>query len=665
MKTLYFDEDNQSAFSQLHELEWLETNGLGGWASTTISGAHTRRYHGLLVAALHPPLGRMVVLSKLDEAIIKDEQHYALGTNQYPGTIYPQGYQYLRSFQRDLFPVFEYQAGGVHLKKTVAAIHGENTTVVLYEVLQAAGPFTLELLPLYACRDFHSISRANEAINKAYTFAEGIFHTQNYADSPPLYVKIPGAQFKEQPHWYYHVEYAREAYRGLDFQEDLYTHGTFQITLEKGSRLGVILSTEHPGEKEAVRLLEKERTRRENLVKEFSWNENIRALTLAADQFVVRRGKDLKTLIAGYHWFSDWGRDTMIALPGICLVTGRFDDARKILNAFAAHVSEGMLPNWFPDRGEQPEYNTVDATLWFFQAIYQYYQYTGDLSLIRRLLPVLKEIIAWHQKGTRFQIHVDNDGLLYAGQEGVQLTWMDAKVGDWVVTPRTGKAVEINALWYNAIRITATLLKETGHDEESDIYHQKAIWIKARFLQLFWNAEQQYLYDYVAGEEKNQQIRPNAVYALSLPFPLLEETNAELVLQRITKDLLTPRGLRSLAADDPQYIAVYGGSPRERDGAYHQGTVWSFLLGPYLEALIKVKGEEGKAEAMPVLHQFLEHLQEGCIGTVSEIFDAAPPHAARGCVAQAWGVGEVLRVALAYQLIPQEREVELLAENQR
>ena len=651
-----FTQEKLKDFNYCRSLEWLETNGLGGYASATVSGANSRRYHGLLMAAMHPPVGRTVLLSKLDETLVINGQRFELSANQYPGAVHPQGFQYLKTFERNLFPEFVFEAGGVKLKKTIAAVQGENTTLVLYEVLKAEKQFSLELLPLGASRDYHGLSHANDSIYTGYLFNNGVFQTKNYQDSPELFIQVPQSNFEPSPNWYHNFEYSVEQYRGLDFQEDLFTYGKFTVGLKKGDRLGVIISTEDPSRKDAFRLFEQEKKRKEHLISMCNAQEEIEQLVLAADQFIVKRGKDFKTIIAGYHWFSDWGRDTMIALPGLCLVTKRYDDARKILKAFAESVSEGMLPNRFPDYGEAPEYNTVDATLWFFHAIYKYYQHTHDQEFIQSLLPVLKDIIEWHYKGTRYNIHVDSDELLYSGQDGVQLTWMDAKVGDWVVTPRKGKAVEINALWYNALSVMAALLTEAGNAKEAIVFQDKASRVHTNFNKLFWNESQKYLYDFVDGDTKNDDLRPNQIYALSLPFSLLEKSKAQKVLTAVTEKLLTPRGLRSLSPDHKEYKPVYAGDQWHRDGAYHQGTVWSFLLGPYIDALVTLKGSKGKSEAAAILKNFFEHLNETGVGTVSEIFDANSPHYARGCIAQAWGVGEVLRVAIEHDLFPFQKE---------
>lgn len=652
MASATFSSNELRDFEKSRSLEWIETNGLGGYASSTVSGAHSRKYHGLLVASMKPPVERLVVLSKLDETIVLGDQRFELSANQYPGAIHPRGFEYLQSFERDLFPVFYYKTESILLKKTIVAVNGENTTLILYEVINASKKFSMELLPLYASKDFHSVSKANDFIGGAYLFTDQVFRTLNYHGCPELFISVPGASFHEQRDWYHHFEYSIEQERGMDFQEDLYTHGRFSIELKRGDKLGILVSTEDPSGKDAFKLFAKEKKRREALVKDYSNNENIKRLTLAADQFIVQRG-ELSTVIAGYPWFADWGRDTMIALPGLCLSTGRFKEAKQILKTFAESVNEGMLPNRFPDHGETPEYNTVDATLWFFQAIYQYYNATKDVAFIKTLLPVLKDIIDWHYKGTRYNIHIDPiDELLYAGQDGVQLTWMDAKVGDWVVTPRKGKAVEINALWYNALRVMDFLTSEIKGKILSE-YKVKADKVFQSFNAQFWNENYECLYDYIDGGYKSDDVRPNQIYALSLPFPVLAGDKMKKVFYFVREYLLTPRGLRSLGAMSKEYKPYYEGNVWSRDEAYHQGTVWSFLIGPYIDSLIKLEGEKGKTEAKQYLTDFFEHLNEAGVGSVSEIFDAEAPHHPRGCFAQAWGVAEVLRTCIQYDLFKQ------------
>lgn len=645
MMTITFDQSITQNFTEAIRREWLETNGLGGWAGSTISGAHSRRYHGLLVAATRPPVGRMVMLSKLDETIEIEGQRLEMTTNVYSGVVHPNGYRYLQNFTKDFFPVFTYEAAGVRLQKTIAAVNGENTTLILYEVSEASPAFTLELRPFMAGRDYHSLSHANEQITKNFAFEKDVFAARPYERLPELYLLIPDATFKAQPDWFYNFEYLVEKARGQDFQEDLFTPGVFKCRLKAGDKLGVIASTRNPTGRDAFALFAEEKERRKKLISEMPVvDDTTQALGLAADQFIVQRDNDLKTIIAGYHWFTDWGRDTMIALPGLTLATGRFEDAKKIIHTFARSVSQGLLPNRFPDEGVEPDYNTVDATLWFFVSIYKYLKYTGDKEFLKiELLPVLEDIIAWHDRGTRYNIHVDEDGLLYSGEPGVQLTWMDAKIGDWVVTPRIGKAVEINALWCNALAILSSLYNLVGQKASAKRSAQRTVRTRDRFREVFWYEEGGYLYDVVDGERRDTSIRPNQIFALSLPYPLLEEQQASKVLETVTDKLYTPFGLRSLAPEDPHYRSVYSGNSSERDSAYHQGTVWGWLLGPWLTAMVRVKGQDGKSTAQRYFKEIKPHLKDAGIGSISEIFDAEAPHAPRGCIAQAWSVAEILR----------------------
>jgi len=598
------------------QTEWIETNGLGGYASSTASGMNTRRYHGLLVAATKPPVGRMVMLSKLDERLRVDGAWYDLATNQYPGAVHPRGVDHLVSFERSVFPVAEFRVAGARLRKTVAAIHGENTTVVLYELLDAPGEITIELRPFIAARDYHSLVHANDAVHRDARFIDGVLALQ-----PALFIALPEATFHAAPDWYYRFEYAMEIERGLDAHEDLFTPGTMSRTLAPGARVAVIVSLDDPRGRDGVALLDAERRRRAAVPAAGPAASRRR---LAADQFIVRRGAR-KTIIAGYHWFTDWGRDTMIALPGLCLATGRFDDARQILHAFAESVSEGMLPNRFPDGGEAPEYNTADATLWFFVAAYAYFEATRDEAL----LPVLRDIVAWHTRGTRHNIHEDDDGLLVAGVADDNLTWMDARVDGHAVTSRHGKAVEINALWFNALSILAAL-------DRDESLAARAARVRVRFREVFWNGR------YLDDVENDASIRPNQIFAISLPFPLLDGADAEQVLAVVEQHLLTPVGLRTLSPNDPRFVGTYIGGPRERDAAYHQGTVWPWLLGPYIDALVRVRGDAGRAEARRILAGI-----DWSFGSIPEIYDGAPPHTPRGCIAQAWSVGELLRVTMS------------------
>ncbi len=658
---LYKDKSSLENFAESCQWEWLETNGLGGWSGSSLCGCNTRRYHGLLMAAIKPPAERMLLVSRLDETIIVDNNRYDLSTNDYGDTLYPKGIQYLNSFKKNIFPEWIYEAAGIRLRKTVTMVYGHNTTLIRYEVLKADKLFSLQLLPLIAARGYHQLQHANNNIFWDVEFNNGLFHNQPFDGAPDIFISVPGSTYQPVNTWYYHFNYLQEKYRGLDYEEDLFNHGLFTVQLKDGDSLNIIISTENPTGKNPDTLFETEKKRKLSLTKTVT-GDLLRQLVLAADQFVVQREIPaetsggppvaLKTVIAGYHWFTDWGRDTMISLPGLCLETGRFEDARKIIDVFAKSVSEGMLPNRFPDNSEPPEYNNVDGTLWYFNAVFSYLQKTNDRKFVlEEILPVLKNIIEWHFRGTRYHIHVDMDGLLYAGEPGQQLTWMDARVGSQVITPRMGKPVEIESLWYNALKIFETLLTMNGETDAANKIAGKAEQAKKSFGEKFWFSEGSYLIDVIDPDGKpDYSIRPNQVFALSLPFHLIDGEKGRSVMRILRSKLYTPFGLRSLSSEDPEYKGHYGGDIFLRDSAYHQGTVWSWLLGPYIEAGMKTEGESFRAEAIEIIVQFSSHLNEACIGTVSEIFDGDAPHHPRGCVAQAWGVAEILRVIKMYSL---------------
>ncbi|MEY3416843.1 MAG: hypothetical protein RL060_954 [Bacteroidota bacterium] len=623
--------------------EWLETNGLGGYASASITGASTRKYHGLLVAALHPPVGRTVLINKLDEQIEVNNQIFELGTNQYPGAVSPNGHQYIASFEKEFFPSWQYKLpNGIVMSKTIACIHEQNTTVVIYKVIKAKSAFTFKLRPYASFRDYHSVRDSSDNFNThQITIQDDTITIKPVDYYPAVNIKVSGATFEKDGLWFVNMEYLREYDRGHQFHEDLYAHGEFLYTAKEGDVIEVVMSTDNITTS-AVKLFEKEQSRREKLLKPLLLkDEYTTQLTLAADQFIVKRGEDLKTIIAGYHWFSDWGRDTMISLPGLCLATGRFDDAAKILQAFSKSVDKGMIPNRFPDLGEEPEYNTVDATLWYFVAIFQYCEAVGKNTLAQKeLWETLKDIIQWHEKGTRYAIKEEDDGLLSAGEPGVQLTWMDAKIGDWVVTPRIGKPVEINALWYNALMIMAHFAPA----KEKAYYKAKADKTRLSFQNTFWNEDKGYLFDYVSVNDKDDCLRPNQLFAISLPFELLSNAQAQKVVSAVEKHLLTPVGLRSLSPENRSYVPIYEGNQLSRDGAYHQGTVWSWLLGTYADAKLKTDPVNGPEKVKKIMLKAFKHLGEAGVGSVSEIFDGQAPFEPKGCIAQAWGVAEWLRV---------------------
>ena len=663
---IQFTQEVCSNLAAASKREWLETNGLGGFASSTIVGLNTRRYHGLLIAATKPPVGRLVLLSKLEETLIINGQRYALSANQYPGVVHPQGYRYLKRFRLDPFPVFTYEIEGVEIEKSVFMIHGENSTVVQYELhatgqapasRSASESLHLEVRPLIAFRDYHSTTHQNDALDPHVQSDPGIATVAPYRGLPALHVAHGTEDLDPTRYWYRNFEYELERERGLGFVEDLFSPFALRFDLTHRASATVIASTERRDANRVSDYRQAEINRRKAVLAASPVeDEFVRALVAAADQYIVARG-DQRTVIAGYHWFSDWGRDTMIALPGLTLVTGRSDVAKSILLAFARHVDRGMLPNRFPDAGEQPEYNTVDATLWFFEAVRALLQYTGDYEFIQtNLYDVLADIIDWHVRGTRYGIHVEEDELLASGEGGVQLTWMDAKVGDWVVTPRYGKAVEIQALWYNALCMMERLANEFGDKPRKKCYAEMAALANKSFNRLFWNEAAGCLYDVVNGEARDGSIRPNQIFAISLPHTMLSREKAKRVVGVVERDLLTPYGLRSLAPGDPQYRRRYEGNQWSRDGAYHQGTVWPWLMGPFITAYLKVHGrsKEGRQKAAKWLTNFREHLSDAGLGQVSEIFDGDPPHQPRGCIAQAWSVAELLRAAVedVYNLKP-------------
>ena len=638
-----FDYDICTNFEAATSREWLETNGIGGYAFGSIAGAHTRRYHALLTAATRPPLGRITMLSKFEETLVIDGERFELSTNQYPGAIHPSGFECITGFRLDPIPIWTFLAGGIELEKKVFMPHGENSVVVRYGLTSKPGrrgpKVSIELRPLLSFVDYHHMPHQNDLFDTAYRVGDGVVSVKPYAEMPELYFHHNAVSIEGSGHWYQNLECPIEKERGFDYQEDLFQPFVLSFDLKRDA---VVIASTLDAVIDAMRLEKAEVKRRKSLVKQAkAKDEFAQQLVQAADQFVVQRG-DGHTVIAGYPWFSDWGRDTMISLPGLTLAAGRPEIAKGIILEFAKHISEGMLPNRFPDAGEQPEYNTVDATLWYFEAIRSYVGFTSDYGLVQEVLyEKLADIIDWHLRGTRYNIHVDTDGLLYASAPGVQLTWMDAKVGDLVITPRTGKPVEIQALWYNALRIMADFAGRFDKGDDKARFDAMADLAKLSFNAVFWNADGEYLYDVVENGNRDASVRPNQIFAVSLPHSMLDTERSRKVVEKVEAELLTPVGLRSLSPKDPAYVPVYSGPPFERDSAYHQGTVWGWLIGPFVDAYRKVYPD---AETNKFLDGFKEHLREAGIGQISEIFDADSPHTPRGCPAQAWSVAEVLRV---------------------
>lgn len=627
--------------------EWLETNGLGGLACGTITGANTRRYHGLLTAALNPPGGRMMLLAKLEETLILGKRRIDLSTNEYAGAIHPEGYLTLTGFQFGPFPTWTFAVEGVVLEKIVFMPIGSNTVQVEYKLLQSPPgiELLLEIRPLIAFRDSSSTTHENSALNPTVVNEPNLASVQPYAGLPALHFAHNAAQLGSQGYWYRNFLYRVERERGLDFQEDLFNPFVLSWNLSQTPCAQVIASTQQYDIRTADAVRNAEITRRKKLAAASLVDDPlVQALTIAADQFLVRCGKEW-TVIAGYPWFTDWGRDTMISLPGLTLFTGKEDIARSILRNFARYVDMGMLPNRFADSGAA-EFNTVDAALWFFEAARAYAAATNDYDFIREeLYPVFTQIIDWHIKGTRYNIKVAEDDLLSAGAPGVQLTWMDAKIGDHVITPRSGKPVEIQALWYNALRIMENLAERFGDEALQKKYSAMTSLASETFNRVFWNENAQCLYDVVNGDSPDASLRPNQIFAVSLHYSMLSAERARAVVETVQRELLTPVGLRTLSRSDPRYCATYEGGQKSRDSAYHQGTVWPWLLGPFISAYVRINGRtaQSQAQARNLLRGIEQHLTEAGLGQISEIFDADLPHHPRGCFAQAWSVAEVLR----------------------
>jgi predicted glycogen debranching enzyme len=649
--------------------EWLVTNGLGGYASASISGACTRRYHGLLVSALPAPLGRMVMLSHFteeialpDETVIDfsgeelSEEHLDLHSTQF-----------LTEFRLEAgLPVWQYDIRGCMLEKRVLMPHLQNTVHISYRLLcKEEALIRLRLRPSMHFREHEA--PVSLPIDKPYrvTAFGDQYEVSGEGNVPPLRFSLhgPSAGFVLDGGRFKAIFYRIERSRGYESRGPLWSPGYLRTTLRPGETFTVIASTE-PWEK-ILALAPQEATlrehaRRRRLIEvarpelKTGWPAE---LVLAADQFIITpntrvadaarahaSGDDVRTIIAGYHWFTDWGRDTMISLEGLTLVTGRHAEAGYILRTFAHYIRDGLIPNMFPEREQQGLYHTADATLWYFHAIEKYLQTTGDRETLVLLLPKLLNIIEHHVRGTRFGIGLDaTDGLLRQGREGYQLTWMDAKVGEWVVTPRRGKAVEINALWYNALRLTEAWVREEMGENEARQYADLAARAYDSFNKRFWYDPGGYLYDVIDGEDgADAALRPNQLFAFSLSNPVLEPDRWKDVLDIVQEHLLTPRGLRSLTPGHPNYKSKYYGDLRARDAAYHQGTVWAWLIGPFIDAWLRVYPDDFNG-ARHFLEGFPEHLKVGCIGSISEVFDADEPFTPRGCVAQAWSVAEVLR----------------------
>ena len=655
----YFGPEVTGSYETGSRREWLITNGLGGFAMGTAIGANVRRYHGLLIAALHPPVDRRLLLSKIDVEAEYRGHTFLLGTNRYTGGIHPRGFEYLTCFSLDPFPRFTYAFGGCLFEVEVFMPYGRNAVAWTARVLEAADAVKLRLIPLVNARDYHGDIRANDwpFAQEAEERATGL---RAYPGAPVLRLAATAGVYRPEGAWYFGMEYDAEKRRGLPSTEDHYRPGTFEVVLGPGEHVsiwaeaGVEAGTTAAAD-EPVKLVHAERrallARHDDLLKRAERFLPVRelpearALVLAADSFIVGAG-GRTSIIAGYPWFSDWGRDAMIALPGLTLVTGRPEDGREVLRRFAENRRDGLLPNLFTDDGGAA-YNTIDASLWFLQAAYEYWRYTKDADFARKtLLPAGADIIEAYARGTLFGIHVDEDGLVAGGERGLQLTWMDAKVGNWVVTPREGKPVEVNALWYNGLMAMAEMARAVAPGRTSR-WDELAAAAKESFQELFWYEKGGYLHDLIDPRGKpSAQLRPNQILAVSLPFPLLDGAKAQKVVRAVLEWLYVPYGLRSLAPNDPAYTGRYLGDQTARDAAYHQGTAWGWLLGPLVSAYRRAFGwgEEAGRVVEGLLRPAWAGLFEAGVGQVSEIFEGDLPFTPRGTPAQAWSVSELLRV---------------------
>jgi predicted glycogen debranching enzyme len=663
-------QEELSRFDEAVRKEWLLTNGLGGFASSTVLGLNTRKYHGLLIAALSPPGERRVCLEKLDEEIVIGNNIFPLGANEFQGEIFPRGYLFLKEFILNPFPKYVYHVKNVDVEKTIFLLHENNVAVVLYKISNKnSSDVKIRIYPLINCRHFHSVTdRWKNPPSFFQKRGDDIAELHVQALKLVLAMKATEGKYFANERWIEGIFYREEALRGESCVDDLFQPGYFEMNVKAGkmekfavsvaayrnaeNALKVLDKTLTVYDVEAA--LEKEFERQKNFLAKFygehpkiSAAEWLSWIVLATDSFIVKGiGAQQKFVIAGYPWFEAWGRDTFISLPGLVLVTGRFEDAREAFLTFKQHMKDGLIPNFIPDQPNQPSYNAVDATLWYLNAVLQYLKYTGDFKFVKEhLWDELRTVVESYIKGTAFNIHVDSDCLVC---HGPQLTWMDAVVDGKPVTARAGKAVEVQALWYNALKIMDLLARRFGEKSDGEKYSVLAEGVKKAFVEKFWNSEMGCLFDVVSGEsEKDTCVRPNQIIAVSLDFTILDDVKRERVVDIIHRELLTPYGLRTLSKNDPKYVGVYEGDRRKRDIAYHNGTVWAWLLGPFTTAYLKAKGhaEYRREYAFKnfLLPLFTEQLFRAGLGTISEIFDGDSPHSPRGCIAQAWSVAEPFR----------------------
>jgi predicted glycogen debranching enzyme len=657
------------AIEELLSKEWLLTNERGSYASSTIIGCNTRSYHGLLIGSLNPPANRMMALANCLEMLIVEGKTFSLSTFEFPGRgpsdndkFAPAGFGYIRQFRRDSAVHFDYELDSIKLTKSIYLLRDSDIVAIVYDFTSIERAAEFVLRPFVGLRDFHTLQKSYARL-RLTQLRDGLLIRHDLPGSCELLLSCPAMKFESDQQWWFNFVYRNDRERGQSFNEDLWTPGFFKCAIERPTEITLWANLSRRCQPEQWRQMniatvKKDLRQHQSSLITAARNRNgkFKILCVAADQFITKRqpGQDNRaTILAGFPWFGDWGRDAFVALPGLLLSTRRFDEATSVLTTFAQAVDDGMIPNRFDDRGDTAYFNSVDASLWFINAAFQYLNATADMkTFTQQLLPTIRWVIDYYHKGTRFGIHADKDGLITAGSSDTQLTWMDAKYDGVAFTPRAGKAVEVNALWHNSLRLVAQFYARRN-GENANRYKEMADRVAESFCELFWNEQCGYLNDTVLPDgSADSSLRPNQIFAVSLPFPppLLPQQRRS-VVEIVQKELLTPYGLRTLSTKHSQYKGTYTGPQFQRDEAYHQGTVWPWLMGPFVEAYLKVNefSRQSKKEAAQFIQPLLEHLTEsGCLGSVSEIFDGDAPHKPRGCIAQAWSVSELIR---AYQLV--------------
>ncbi len=641
---------------ELLKKEWLLTNNRGGYVSSTVTGCNSRRYHGLLIGSLNPPVNRVVSLSTLGETLSIEGKSYDISTFEFNGHFSPCGFENIKRFYLDSGAHFEYEIEGIKFSKSIYLDPDRDRVFVEYDLTEVPENSEFILRPFVSLRDFHYLQRSDAELRLKHE-SNGLLIDYPYDDSCQLFLKCEGMKFEENIDWWYNFTYRIDHERGQSFKEDIWTPGFYRNKLSGNDKIlmGASLKLQYDGEDinrdEFEKVKNKLSKRQGQLLSCGKASDDIhKKLVLAADQFVTECGTEdshRTTILAGFPWFADWGRDAFISLPGLLLSTGRYNEAKSVLTTFANAIDEGMVPNRFDDRSDTAHFNSIDASLWYINAAFEYLKVTGDRETFEnKILRKLELIIKSYRNGTRFGIQSDDDGLISGGSEETQLTWMDAKFDGVVFTPRYGKAVEVNALWYNAVCLMGEYFAERDIDK-ANYYHQLADKSEVSFCEKFWNEDKGYLNDCILPDgEVDSSLRPNQVFAVSLAFSPLSLRRQKSIVEHIEKKLLTPFGLRSLNPEDQRYIGRYEGGQYERDEAYHQGTVWAYLMGAFIEAYLKVNPENKKAKkkAKKFLAPLLEHISnDACLGSISEVFDGDMPQEPRACFAQAWSVAEVLR----------------------